>query len=226
MPSGRSAIASSPRTARFSLSAIAIGHCVMRQRPAVRPEQPPRPAPLALAELGPTTPERCGSLVEVRDPPGGVGGVDGGRQRIDQVAEEAVAPDRAIRRLSRPDARAAAIGQLDVAQPDDIRHAVAPVRLTDEACKKRGKTNHVRRNSRRQCGTVPLVPLSNVERNVSSGCALRSTRSIWAAGRRLAGVSKSGLSLLPAARLLLVERLQMRAGDVMRPLAIVVSGRN
>ena len=58
---------------------------VVAHRSTVRPEEPPRPAPL-LAELGPAAPERGRGFVEEGDPPRGIGRVDGDAERLEEVA--------------------------------------------------------------------------------------------------------------------------------------------
>ena len=60
--------------------ALVVGH-----RPAVRPVQLPRAAPL-LADLGSAPPERSGGLVVEGDPAGRIGGVDGDAERLQELA--------------------------------------------------------------------------------------------------------------------------------------------
>src|SRR5262245_4682061 len=105
VPSGRSATASPPRTARFSFSATAHGALVVAHRPAVGPVEAPRSAPFALAELRPATPQLDGGLVVEGDPAAGVGRIDSRGQRLEQLAEAASAlPQRLLDALLRVDA--------------------------------------------------------------------------------------------------------------------------
>ena len=80
VPSGRSAAASMPRTARSSFNAIAIGQYSFQE-----PHHSLDP------RTGPMTPQRRRCLVEVGDPPGGIGGVDCGGQCIEQPSKPAFA---------------------------------------------------------------------------------------------------------------------------------------
>ena len=59
---------------------------VVTQRPAIRPIQPPRAAPLTGSELGIVAPELSGGAVVKGNAALGVGGVDRDRQRLEQVS--------------------------------------------------------------------------------------------------------------------------------------------
>ncbi len=62
---------------------------VVRQRRAVRPKETPADAPTVAAQFRPTTRKLDGRLVEERNPPGGIGRIDGGGQCIEQFSEVA-----------------------------------------------------------------------------------------------------------------------------------------
>ena len=62
------------------------GAGVVRHRRAVRPQQSPRAAPQIDVELRPEAPHRGCGFVEVGDPASGVSQVNGGRQRIEELA--------------------------------------------------------------------------------------------------------------------------------------------
>ena len=80
-----------PRTGRSSFSAIAIGHssCGIGvpsgQNSFHEPHHSLEPSG------GPVAPQFGGGIVVIGDPAGGVGGVDGGGQGIEQFAEPAFA---------------------------------------------------------------------------------------------------------------------------------------
>jgi hypothetical protein len=64
---------------------------IVRKWRTVRPEQLPRATPFAGAEKRAMPPERCRCLVVIGDPPGGISGVDRGRQCIEQITKPAFA---------------------------------------------------------------------------------------------------------------------------------------
>ena len=91
VPSGRSAIASMPRTGRSSFSAIAIGHwsCGIGVPSGQYSFHEPHHSLVPSGGRWPHS-SAAASLI-IGEPPGGVGGVDGGGQGIEQVAEPAFA---------------------------------------------------------------------------------------------------------------------------------------
>ena len=60
--------------------------------PAIGPIEFPGTAELGLAQFRPTPPKLCSGFVVVSDAPFGVGRVDGGRQRSEQLAVPSLAP--------------------------------------------------------------------------------------------------------------------------------------
>jgi hypothetical protein len=80
---------------------------VVRQGSAVRPEQPPRPAPLAAADLRTAAPQVGGGLVVVGDASLGVGHVDRYRQCVEQLgADHHATRPKAVTPLICPNAAA------------------------------------------------------------------------------------------------------------------------
>ena len=84
MPSGRSAIASAPWIGPLFFERDGHGAFPVRHRPAVRPIKAPRAAPFALADGWAASPECSRCLVVEGNSPSGVGGIDGGGQRLQQ----------------------------------------------------------------------------------------------------------------------------------------------
>ena len=86
---GFSAANRPPFLNRLRHRALIAGQC-----PAIRPEQLPRAAPLALAQRRAAAPKLRGRFVEIGDPAGGIRGVDGGGKGIEELAEKVLAPGR------------------------------------------------------------------------------------------------------------------------------------
>ena len=85
-PSGRSAIASTSRTERFSLSAIAIGQSSWAS--GVPSGQNSFQVTHHMSPIFGVRPAKLDAgAIEERDPAIGIGRVDGGRQRLQQIAE-------------------------------------------------------------------------------------------------------------------------------------------
>ena len=89
VPSGRSATARPPTKLSLppSRKATAIGHSSCGNGWAVRPIELPRSAPLALAQFRAAAPQLDSGFVVKGDASGGVGRVDGCRQRLDQALQ-------------------------------------------------------------------------------------------------------------------------------------------
>src|SRR6202022_1467308 len=66
--------------------ALIVRHC-----PSIRPEELPRSAPFAVAEIRPAAPKRSSGLVVVRYAAGGIRRVDRRRKRVDQLSKEIIA---------------------------------------------------------------------------------------------------------------------------------------
>src|SRR5260370_491485 len=73
------------------------GTLIVRQHPAVRPEESPRTAPLTLAEIRPAAPQRSSGLVVVGYAAGWVGRIHRCRKRVDQLPEELIPFDQGLR---------------------------------------------------------------------------------------------------------------------------------
>src|SRR5260370_981768 len=73
------------------------GTLIVRQHPAVRPEEFPRTAPLTLAEIRPAGPQRSSGLVVVSYAAGWIGRIHRCRKRVDQLPEEVIPFDQGLR---------------------------------------------------------------------------------------------------------------------------------